>query len=51
MVSEMGEQLNNVLHSSITVCDLTQKIFLEQLLTANSNDPTWSWFNGHASTS
>ena len=24
MVSEIGGQLNNVLHSSITVCDLTQ---------------------------
>ena len=31
MVSEMGGQLNNVLHSSITVCDLTEKIFLKQL--------------------
>jgi len=33
----------------ITVCDLTQKILLEQLLTANCNDLTWLRFNGHAS--
>jgi len=39
MVSEMGGQLNNVLHSSITVCDLTQKIFLEQLLTTPITQP------------
>jgi len=42
MVSEMGGQLNSALHSSTTVCDLTQKIFLKQLLTANSNDLTCS---------
>jgi len=40
MVSKMGGQLNSALHSSTTVCDLTQKIFLKQLLTANANDLT-----------
>jgi len=43
MASETGGQLN-VLHSSITVRDLTRKIFLKQLLTAKSNDLTWLRF-------
>jgi len=43
MASKMGGQLN-VMHSSITVCDLTQKICLKQLLTAKSNDLTWLRF-------
>ena len=30
MVSEMGGQLNNALHTSTAVCGLTQKIFLPQ---------------------
>jgi len=38
MISEMGGQLNNILHSSTTVCDVTRKIFLKHLVTANCND-------------
>jgi len=30
------------------VCDLTQKFFLNQLLTAKFNDLTSAWFDGHA---
>jgi len=40
MVSEMSRHLNSAWHSSTTVCHLTQRIFLKQLLTANCNDLT-----------
>jgi len=44
----MHGQLNNVSHSLMTVCNLTQKIFLKQLLTANSNDLTLLGVRGEA---